>query len=145
MDFEGAEFLVLADGPDGADMVPARAELGASAASCVLGWLPGRREWVDTIARARALMGGYAVRDAIRDGRATYVPIRLSAIPRYLAALPRPIVAVVRGRPDGDGYCFGPSVGWAPAAAALADRVVVEIDVDAPRIPAPRIPGDIVA
>src|SRR5690349_11778020 len=143
MHFDEAEIVVLADGPDGADIVPARAELGAAVSSCVLGWLPGRREWVDRIARGRALMGGYGVRDAIRDGRAAYVPIRLSAIPDYLASLPRPITAVVRGRPDGDGYCFGPSVGWAPAAAALADRVVVEIDVDAARVPAPRIPGAI--
>src|SRR5262245_8653718 len=145
MQLDGPEILVYADGPDGADIVPAVTETRPAAGSCVLGWLPGRREWVDRVVRARAVMGGYAVRDAIREGRATYVPVRLSAIPSYLAALPRPITAVVRGRPDGDGYCFGPSVGWAPAAAALADRVVVEIDVDAPRVPAPRISGNVVA
>jgi acyl-CoA hydrolase len=142
---DGPEIVVYADGPDGADIVPAVTEPRRSTGSCVLGWLPGRREWVDRVERAHALMGGYAVRDAIRDGRAAYVPIRLSAIPNFLAALPRPFTAVVRGRPDGDGYCFGPSVGWARAAAALADRVVIEIDEHAPRVPAPRVPGDIVA
>src|SRR5262245_41976919 len=99
MNLDGPEIFLYADGPDGADIVPARADLGPSGHSCVLGWLPGRRVWVDRVKQARALMGGYAVRDAIRDGRATYVPIRLSAIPSYLAALPRPITAVVRGRP----------------------------------------------
>src|SRR5262245_39231267 len=104
------DVFVYADGPDGADIVPTRTEPRAAEGACVLGWLPGRREWVDRVERARALMGGYAVRDAIRAGRAMYVPIRLSAIPNYLATLPRPVTAVVRGRPDGDGYCFGPSV-----------------------------------
>jgi hypothetical protein len=145
MTADRTEIVVYADGPDGADIVPTRTEPRAAAGVCVLGWLPGSRTWVDRVERARALMGGYAVRDAIRAGRATYVPVRLSAIPRYLAALPRPITTVVRGRPGGNGYCFGPSVGWAPGAAALADQVVVEIDVDAPCVPAPRVPGNIVA
>lgn len=148
--------MVFADGPDGADIVPA--DLAADGAlagrAVVVGWVPGTRSWVDDLDGAVALMGGYAVRDAIRDGRATYVPIRLSAIPRFLATLPRPIVAVVRGRRGGAGvgvdagWCSGPSVGWALAAAALADEVIVEVDVDVrlgDAMPAPRIDGNIVA
>jgi acyl-CoA hydrolase len=141
---DGAASIVLADGPDGADIVPAELAARGSVERAVAGWLPGGRAWVAQLVDARALMGGYALRGAIRAGRADYVPIRLSAIPSYLATLPRPIVAVVRGRPDGDGYCFGASVGWAPAAAALADAVVVEIDPDAPRLPTPRVPGVVV-
>ena len=76
--------VVFADGPDGADIVPATLAADGSLAgrSVVVGWLPGARSWVGDLDGAVALMGGYAVRDAIRDGRATYVPIRLSAIPR---------------------------------------------------------------
>lgn len=145
----GAATLVLADGPDGADIVPRElAREGAlTGARVVLGWLPGERPWTAALDGADALMGGYGVRTAIREGRAAYRPVRLSAIPRYLATLPRPMVAVVRGRPDRDapsGYAFGPSVGWGPAAAALADAVVVEIDPEARGVPAPPVPGVVV-
>lgn len=111
----------------------------------MVGWLPGERAWTAALAGADALMGGYGVRAAIRDGRATYRPVRLSAVPRFLASLPRPIVTVVRGRPVGDGFGFGASVGWAPAAAALADAVVVEVDPRGPDVPGPPISGRIAA
>lgn len=145
--FDDAATIVLADGPDGADFVPQMlADAGRLGdALVVVGWLPGTRPWTERLAGARALMGGYGVRDAIRGGRAEYVPVRLSAVPRYLAQLPRPIVTVVRGRPVGGGFVCGPSVGWAPAAAALADAVVVEVDSEAPEIAAPRITGEVVA
>src|SRR3954449_5961028 len=139
-----AATIVLTDGPDGADIVPTALAGIGPIERAVAGWMPGERAWVARLAGARALMGGYALRSAIRDGRADYLAIRLSAIPSYLATLPRPLVTVVRGRPDGDGYRFGPSVGWAPAAAALADAVVVEMDPDAPIVPAPRVPGVVV-
>jgi len=140
-----AATMVLADGPDGADIVPAALADSGPIDRAVAGWMPGERAWVAHLAGARALMGGYALRGAIREGRAEYVPIRLSAIPSYLGTLPRPIVTVVRGQPDGDGYRLGASVGWAPAACSLADAVVVEIDPDAPPLPSPRVPGVVVA
>jgi acyl-CoA hydrolase len=148
-ELDRAATVVFADGPDGADIVPAAlADADAlSGRPVVVGWLPGTRSWTAHLDGATALMGGYALRDALRDGRAEYVPVRLSAIPRLLASLPRPIVAVVRGRAAGDGWCFGPSVGWAPAAAALADAVVVEVDSSAtgpPAVPAPAVPGRII-
>lgn len=138
--------MVLADGADGADIVPARlaVEGRLSDARVVVGWLPGDRPWTASLAGADALMGGYGVRAAIREGRAAYRPVRLSAVPRFLATLPRPIVTVVRGRPEGDGFVFGGSVGWGPAAAALADAVVVEVDPDGPAVPAPPVPGTVV-
>ncbi|MFA5885080.1 MAG: acetyl-CoA hydrolase/transferase C-terminal domain-containing protein [Acidimicrobiia bacterium] len=152
---ERVDTVVFADGPDGADIVPgllaAAGRLGAAAVGgrrVVVGWLPGERGWASALDGADALMGGYGVRTAIRDGRATYRPIRLSANPRLLAALPRPLVTVVRGRPagpgEGGGFVSGPSVGWGIAAAALADAVIVEIDPDAPAVPAPAIPGNVV-
>src|SRR3954453_19104836 len=142
--------VVLADGADGGDIVPGllapAGRLGGGAVAgrrgggggagagrgVVVGWLPGERAWTASLDGADALMGGYGVRTAIREGRAEYRPVRLSAVPRFLASLPRPIVTVVRGRPagagEGGGYVFGASVGWGPAAAALADVVVVEVD-----------------
>ena len=43
-------------------------------------------------------MAGYAVAEAVAAGRLTYLPVRLSAVPRLLAD-PRPDVAVVTGSP----------------------------------------------
>ena len=148
--------VVLADGADGADIVPgllaADGGLGGGAVAgrrMVVGWLPGERTWTASLEGADALMGGYGVRAAIREGRAAYRPVRLSAVPRFLASLPRPIVTVVRGRPagpgEGAGYVFGASVGWGPAAAALADVVVVEVDPDGPAVPGPPVPGNVIA
>lgn len=146
--------LVLADGADGADIVPAalaaEGRLGGGAVAgrrVVVGWLPGERSWTASLEGADALMGGYGMRAAIRDGRAAYRPVRLSAVPAFLAGLPRPIAAVVRGRPAGagDGFVFGGSVGWGPHAAALADVVVVEVDPDGPAVPGPPVPGNVVA
>lgn len=145
--------LVFADGVDGADIVPGllaeQARLGGGAVAgrrVVVGWLPGDRSWTASLDGADALMGGYGVRAAIRERRAAYRPVRLSAVPAFLAALPRPIATVVRGRPaaDGDGFVFGASVGWAPAAAALADVVIVEIDPDGPAVPGPPVPGTVI-
>ncbi|MFM8304675.1 MAG: acetyl-CoA hydrolase/transferase C-terminal domain-containing protein [Actinomycetota bacterium] len=144
--------LVLADGADGADIVPgmlaAEGRLGGGAVAgrrVVVGWLPGDRVWTDALAGADALMGGYGVRGAIREARAVYRPVRLSAVPGFLAGLPRPIATVVRGRPVGDGFVFGGSVGWGPAAAALADVVVVEVDPAGPGVSGPVVPGNVIA
>jgi len=154
---ERVDTVVLADGADGADIVPgllaAEGRLGGADSSLggrrvVVGWLPGERAWTASLDGADALMGGYGIRAAIREGRATYRPVRLSAIPRLLASMPRPMATVVRGRPagpgEGDGFVFGASVGWAPAAAVLADAVIVEIDPDAAPVPAPAVPGNVV-
>ena len=81
MSFDVSEFTVFADGPDGADIVPTLLAESGRINDAVAGWIPGARAWVEQLDGARALMGGYALRDAIREGRATYVPIRLSAIP----------------------------------------------------------------
>jgi acyl-CoA hydrolase len=156
----GAASLVLADGPDGADLVPTRLAAegllgghdrrsGGAGPRVVVGWLPGDRAWTARLVGADALMGGYGARAAIREGRADYRPVRLGAIPRWLARLPRPMVAVVRGREaetseTAGGFVCGPSVGWAPAAAALADTVVVEVDASLPAVPAPAIGGRVV-
>lgn len=140
-----AATIVLADGADGADVVPGRlaAEGRLADARVVVGWLPGSRAWTPALDGADALMGGYGMRAAIREGRATYRPVCLSEVPRFIATLPRPLVTVVRGRPEGDGFVLGASVGWAPAAARLADAVVVEVDPAGPRVTGVVVPGTV--
>ena len=54
------------------------------------------------------------------------------------------MVTVVRGRPERRRVPVGASVGWAPAAAALADAVVVEVDPAGPVVPGPPVPGTVV-
>lgn len=141
----GAATIVLADGADGADIVPGRLATAGRLgdARVVVDWVPGARPWEAGLAGADALMGGYGVRAAIRDGRAAYRRVRLSEVPAFLRTLPRPLVTVLRGSPAGDGFVTGGSVGWAPLAAALADGVVVEVDPDGPRVHGVPIPGDI--
>ena len=142
----GAASIVLADGADGADIVPgllaAAGRLGD--ARVVVDWVPGARPWEAGLVGADALMGGYGVRAAIRDGRATYRRVRLSEVPDFLRTLPRPLVAVLRGAPAGDGFVTGGSVGWGPLAAALADGVVVEVDAAGPLVRGVPIPGRVV-
>lgn len=143
--FEGARTLVLADGVDGARVVPAglAAEGRLEGLDVVVGWVPDHQDWVAELRGARAVMGGYGLREAIRAGRVTYIPVHISTVPRFVASLPRPLVTVVGGRPSEGGWCFGRSVGWAHAAATVSDAVVVEADERAPCVEAPRIPGPV--
>ncbi len=108
----------------------------------VLGWIPEHREWLADAIRGWALMGGYALGAPIADGRLRYVPTRLSAVPHVLAAL-RPEIVVIPAVRRGAELAYGRSVGWAPAAAAVAAQVVVEIDEEAEDIGAPPITCEI--
>ena len=89
-------------------------------------------------------MAGYALDDAVRDGRLRYVPIRLSSVPNLVHRI-RPDVAVVAGIRRGSDLAFLGTVGWGPAAAEVAHAVVVEVDEDAPDLGTPVIPGEIAA
>ena len=42
----GAATIVLADGPDGADVVPAALAASGPIGGAVAGWMPGDRAWV---------------------------------------------------------------------------------------------------
>ena len=67
---EGAATIVLADGPDGADIVPSAMAGIGPIEGAVAGWMPGDRAWVAELVGARALMGGYALRGAPGGARA---------------------------------------------------------------------------
>jgi acyl-CoA hydrolase len=110
----------------------------------LIGWQAGDVSWIHAAkAPVRTVLGGYALTDHIDAGRVHYLPVRLSRLPKLLSDRFRPAVTVVRGRPSRGGFAFGSSVGWGPAAARNAGRVVVEVDETGPAIATPLIPGRI--
>jgi acyl-CoA hydrolase len=132
--------VAYADGHDCAASPPAA--FADEGGSVVLGWMPEGRAWLAGPIRGWALMGGYALGNSIADGRMRYLPTRLSAVPHVLATL-QPDVLVISAVRRGDDLVYGRSVGWAPAAAALAAQVVVEIDEEADDLGAPPITCEI--
>ncbi|MEZ5298682.1 MAG: hypothetical protein R2697_21095 [Ilumatobacteraceae bacterium] len=143
--------IVYADGPS-APRCPPSVVLEAAAldadprrAHVLLGWTPEPLPWIDDPDfRADTVLPGYGLSRAVRDGRVTPLPVRLSGVSTLLHDRP-PHVAVVPGVRRGDDYAFAGSVGWGDVAAAVAQRVVVEVDETAPDLGAPMIPGHIVA
>ncbi|MEX2660980.1 MAG: acetyl-CoA hydrolase/transferase C-terminal domain-containing protein, partial [Vicinamibacterales bacterium] len=83
-----------------------------------------------------SLFAGPPVRDAIHDGRADYVPVFLSDIPRLFRdrAIPLDVALLQLSPPDRHGYCtLGTSVDAALAAAQAATHVIAEINDRMPR------------
>ena len=83
-----------------------------------------------------ALFIGANARDAVNEGRADYVPIFLSDIPRVFAsgaiALDAALVNV--SAPDAHGFCsLGTSVDAALAATRYAKRVIAQVNRAMPR------------
>jgi acyl-CoA hydrolase len=86
--------------------------------------------------RHRALFIGPNARAAVNEGRADYVPIFLSDVPRLLAsgALPLDAVLVNATPPDAHGYCsLGVSVEAIHAAIRAATTVIVQLNQAMPR------------
>jgi len=141
--------LAYADGLDSPRSPPAVVAAAAGVRSgdveVLLGWTPEGRGWLSSATlRGRTTMAGYALAGAVAEGRLRYVPVRLSAMPRLVRQSLRPDVAVVTGVRRGAELVFGASVGWGPAVARAADRVVVEVDEDGLDLGGPPIPGRIV-
>jgi acyl-CoA hydrolase len=86
--------------------------------------------------RSVSLFTGAPVRDAVEEGRADFVPVFLSDIPRLftLQAIPLDVALLQLSAPDRHGYCtLGTSVDAALAAALSARHVVAEINDRMPR------------
>ncbi len=86
--------------------------------------------------RHRALFAGANVRAAIADGRADYVPIFLSDIPRLISSGAQPVdVALIHvSPPDEHGFCsFGVGVECTKAAAERARTVIALVNRQMPR------------
>ena len=84
-----------------------------------------------------ALFCGKNVREAINAGRADYVPIFLSEIPRlFRSGVLRPDVALVHvSPPDEHGFCsFGVGVECTKAAAETARVVIAQVNPAMPRV-----------
>jgi 4-hydroxybutyrate CoA-transferase len=86
--------------------------------------------------RHRALFIGANAREAIREGRAEYIPVFLSDIPQLFAHREIPIdVALINvSPPDRHGFCsLGTSVDVAVAAVRSASLVIAQINSAMPR------------
>jgi 4-hydroxybutyrate CoA-transferase len=86
--------------------------------------------------RHRALFIGPNARAAVNEGRADYVPVFLSDVPRLFqsGALPLDVVFVNATEPDAHGFCsLGTSVEAMHAAIRAAKTVVVQLNRSMPR------------
>jgi 4-hydroxybutyrate CoA-transferase len=86
--------------------------------------------------RHRALFIGPNARQAVNDGRADYIPVFLSDIPRLFLQrlLPLDAAFINVSRPDEHGFCsLGTSVEAALAAVRSATRVVAQLNRAMPR------------
>src|SRR6478735_9854168 len=84
----------------------------------------------------RALFIGPNARAAVNEGRADYVPVFLSDVPRLFesGALPLDVVFVNATQPDAHGFCsLGTSVEAMHAAIRAAKTVVVQLNRSMPR------------
>lgn len=85
----------------------------------------------------RALFIGENARAAVQSGRADYVPVFLSEIPRLLCdgTLPLDVALVQVSPPDEHGFCsFGVEVGVTKPAAECAKFVIAEVNAQMPRV-----------
>jgi len=83
-----------------------------------------------------SLFAGPQVRDAINEGRADFVPVFLSDIPRLFVdgVIPLDVALLQLSPPDRHGYCtLGTSVDAALAATHSARLIVAEINERMPR------------
>ncbi len=94
-----------------------------------------KKQYADSF-RVHALFIGPNVREAINDGRADYMPVFLSEIPKLLetGVLPVDICLVQVSPPDSHGYCsYGVSVDCTVAARKKASIVIAEVNKQMPR------------
>jgi len=86
--------------------------------------------------RVNSLFVGANVRAAVREGRADYLPVFLSEVPRLFRSgrLPLDVALVQVSPPDRHGFCsLGVSVDVSPAAVQTARTVVAQVNPRMPR------------
>ena len=101
-----------------------------------LGPAPHLEPAMDGHFRHKALFIGANAREAVNEGRADYVPVFLSDVPRLFASgsLPLDVALVNVSPPDAHGFCsLGTSVDAALAAAQHAERVIAQLNPSMPR------------
>ncbi|MGC8916587.1 MAG: acetyl-CoA hydrolase/transferase family protein [Thermoanaerobaculum sp.] len=100
----------------------------------------GRADYADPkyegVFRHRALFTGPNVRQAVNEGRADFVPVHLSQIPRLIQSgiLPIDVALIHISPPDEHGFCsFGVGVECTKAAAEKARTVIALVNRQMPR------------
>lgn len=86
--------------------------------------------------RHRSLFTGKNVRNAVNEGRADFVPVHLSEIPRLIATgtLPVDVALIHISPPDEHGFCsYGVGVECTKAAAERARTVIALVNRQMPR------------
>jgi acetyl-CoA hydrolase len=86
--------------------------------------------------RHRSLFTGANVRQAVNEGRADFVPVHLSEIPRLVGseALPVGVALIHISPPDEHGFCsYGVGVECTKAAAERARTVIAVVNRQMPR------------
>lgn len=86
--------------------------------------------------RHTAMFVGANVREAVHTGRADYMPISLSEVPRLFTSglLPLDACLIQVSPPDEHGYCsFGVGVDCTMAAADVARMVLAQVNSEMPR------------
>jgi 4-hydroxybutyrate CoA-transferase len=101
----------------------------------------GRAEYVkpgmERHFRHVAFFTGKNVRQAINEGRADYLPVFLSEIPRLFTGgiLPVDVALIHVSPPDEHGFCaFGVGVDCTKAAAEVARTVIAQVNPNMPRV-----------
>ncbi len=92
-------------------------------------------EYKDTF-KTNALFVGGNVRQAVREGRADYIPVFLSEVPGLFrrGIMPLDVAMIQVSPPDRHGFCsLGVSVDVTPAALDMANHVVAQINPQMPR------------
>lgn len=87
--------------------------------------------------RHLALFIGKNTREAVNAGRADYVPVFLSEIPRLFTSgtLPIDVALIQVSPPDEHGFCsFGVGVECTKAAASVARVVIAQVNANMPRV-----------
>jgi acyl-CoA hydrolase len=142
--------VVIADGagsPVGLGRALAHAAKQVGGVRLVVGWsfqAPVPVE-SDAFTDIRVLVGGYGLREAIRQPNVHYVPVRLSSIPALLHTALKPDVLIAGVRPVDGGVGFGTEVSWMRAAVDLGIPVLAEVNHGLPasandgRLPADQV------
>jgi acyl-CoA hydrolase len=80
----------------------------------------------------RTFMGGYALRGPISQGRVSYYPARVGALPALFSGPLRPDIVVLAARRMPRGFAYGTEASWLPAAVNGAGRVLIEANAGLP-------------
>ncbi len=86
--------------------------------------------------RVNSLFVGHNVRQAVQEGRADYLPVFLSEVPRLFRSgiLPLDVALVQVSPPDRHGFCsLGVSVDVSRAAVQMAKTVIAQVNARMPR------------